>query len=191
MRNENASSKPNSATTSTTEPPTTSHSPDAVDNAITAAETDVQFLDRQADEAKVALKRTIADFKHAVSMSLVGCVDFKALTRDHPWASVGIAVASGFSTAAIAVPSREEQALRKLAAYQRILHKSDASAQHGDSEPAPRRSSMLRTILHETFLLAKPAITAALTAGISAKLNPNPVAPPEPGPSVPEPEVAI
>jgi len=49
-------------------------------------------------------------------------VDPKAWAREHPWVTIGAAAVAGFAATAALVPSKEEQALKKLAAIERALN---------------------------------------------------------------------
>ncbi len=91
----------------------------------------------------------------------------------------GAAVA-GFAAAAAFVPSKEDQALRRLAAMERALmpKPSRASAAHAsgdDGEDAGAkdfskgRSGFMGAIGRQLLETIKPALMSALTAGITAK----------------------
>jgi hypothetical protein len=91
----------------------------------------------------------------------------------------GAAVA-GFAAAAAFVPSKEEQALRRLIAMERALmpkpSKAAAHDAHQDSgedggakDFSKGRSGFLTAIGRQVLETIKPALMSALTAGITAK----------------------
>ncbi len=90
----------------------------------------------------------------------------------------GAAVA-GFAAAATFVPSKEDQALRRLAAMERALlpkpQKASPAAAIKDEEDAGAkdfskgRSGFMGAVGRQLLETIKPALMSALTAGITAK----------------------
>jgi hypothetical protein len=108
----------------------------------------------------------------------------------HPWVTLAAGAAAGFAAAAVTVPSKDQQALRKLAAIERALHLNppkrqahngkappaadgaaseeyDVSGESGAQAYKSGRSSLMRAILFELVGALKPAIVSVLTAGIT------------------------
>jgi hypothetical protein len=103
----------------------------------------------------------------------------RELAGKHPWASLLAGAAAGFAAAAVAVPSREQQALRKLAKIERALNLQQQKPEENGHPPthAPPageqafksgRTSLTRAILSEVIGALKPAIVSLLTAGVTA-----------------------
>ena len=89
----------------------------------------------------------------------------------------GAAVA-GFAAAAAFVPSKEEQALRRLAKIEKALMPErkaardgqvDSSEDGGAKDFAKGRTGFLGAIGRQVLETIKPALMSALTAGITAK----------------------
>ena len=74
-----------------------------------------EFLEKQAHNAQVAIGNVLQDLKAKLGQG----VDPKAWAREHPWMAVGAAAVAGFAATAALVPSKEEQALKKLASIER------------------------------------------------------------------------
>lgn len=89
----------------------------------------------------------------------------------------GAAVA-GFAAAAAFVPSKEDQALRRLAKIEKALmperakrdgHAADPGEDGGAKDFSRGRSGFLGAIGRQVLETIKPALMSALTAGITAK----------------------
>jgi hypothetical protein len=98
--------------------------------------------------------------------------------RNHPWLTLAASAVAGFAASAALVPSKEEQALKKLAKIERALNPApppkrkaddDASASDGDGTTAYKsgRSSFARTLLGEVIKAVQPAVVSMLTAGVA------------------------
>ncbi len=165
MNPDSKSSASTTATTSTNEPEKT-----------TGSTSESAFLTQQADEAKRALSAAFGAF----AKDLRDGADPRAWTKDHPWAMVAGAAVAGFATAAVFVPSKDDQALRRLAAMERALMPKPSKAARADG-PAPDgedggakdfsrgRSGFMSAIGRQLLETIKPALMSALTAGITAK----------------------
>jgi len=151
------------------------------------------YLERQQQLARQAMSRAVADLfsfgKQAADPSKV--------MASHPWVTLAASTAAGFAAAAVAVPSKEQQALRKLASIERALNLTpperharnghppagdgaaadgyDVSGKSGEQAYKSGRSSLMRAILGELIGALKPAIISLLTAGVSgAVATPSP-----------------
>ena len=100
--------------------------------------------------------------------------------KRYPWASVGASAVAGFVAASLLIPSKEQQALARLAAIERALHPpppkkekpevSDSINGDADAKQQHRGSTGLLTLLaREAIGAVKPAIISLLTAGVTAK----------------------
>lgn len=148
-----------------------------------------EFLQRQAAEATAAISQVFGEF----SKSLRDGVDPKGWTKEHPWAMVAGATVAGFAAAAMFVPSKEDQALRRLAAMERALMPkpasksaphdgNDGSEDGGAKDYSKGRSGFMGAIGRQVLEAIKPALLSALTAGITAKAsqpNAQPTQPPQ------------
>src|SRR4051794_28407673 len=80
--------------------------------------TEAQFLTNQVNEASAAIGQAFSALKADLSKGL----DPKALTDKYPWLTVGAAAVAGFVAASAVVPSKEQQALKRLERIERALH---------------------------------------------------------------------
>lgn len=130
------------------------------------------YLTQQASEASAAISAAFG----ALADDLKKGVDPQAWAKRYPWAAVGAAAVAGFFAASAAVPSKEQQALKKLERIERALRPS-----YPEGEPYPQAvaaregqakaqdKSFASKIMSEIFSALKPALSSALAAGISAK----------------------
>jgi len=152
----------------------TSKRDDATHRGDDAAKlSEAEFLRQEADRARQALMRSWSDAK----AHLLHGADPRAWTGEHPWMALGGAAVAGFAAAAVLVPSKEEQALKKLAALERALSgvepKAPAPATgastNGDAAAIKAKHGWLTTLALELIKTIRPALVSALTAGIAAK----------------------
>ncbi len=152
------------------------------DGATSARLGESEFLRVEAEQAKAAVKRALEDAKTA----LTGAVDPRELTRSHPFVALGSAVVAGFVAAAVAIPSKEQQALRRIEKLQRAMHPSPppsngsgATGNGSTTETKPPAPSFLAMIVKEIIAVLKPILIAAITANLNPPPAP-PVAPASP-----------
>src|SRR3954452_3884664 len=69
-----------------------------------------EFLTKQAADAKAAISRVVSDMKNDLAKS----ADPRGWMQVAPWTTLGVAAVAGFVAAAVAVPSKEDQALKRL-----------------------------------------------------------------------------
>ena len=127
---------------------------------------------QQAADAKAALSATLADIGRGFGQS----ANVGAWTRQYPWVTLSASAVAGFAASAILVPSKEDQALRRLARIERALHppqpkpKHDDGEEDGDNANAYKRGSHSfgRAILGEVIKAIQPALLSMLTAGVTA-----------------------
>ena len=98
-----------------------------------------------------------------------------AWAKEYPWITVGAAAVAGFIATAAIVPSKEEQALKKLAAIERALNppppKAAPAADHSDGKKE-EGGSLWSTILHEILAMARPILTGLVTANLGGTAPP-------------------
>ncbi|HZZ41574.1 MAG TPA: hypothetical protein VFE58_01430 [Tepidisphaeraceae bacterium] len=137
------------------------NNPDGKDAPAEA--TEQQFLADQVKEASAAIGAAFTAMTNDLNKGL----DPRTVTKQHPWIAVGTAVVAGFVAANAMVPSKEEQAMKKLARVERALHPqaySDYAAGAG-REPAraQEQPSMMKKVLSEVVAALKPALSSMLT----------------------------
>jgi hypothetical protein len=90
------------------------------------------------------------------------------------------ATVAGFVGAVMAVPSKEEEALRRLARIEKALmpkpEPREAAAHHDDEDGGAKsyskgHASFMSGLGRQVLEAVKPAIMSALTAGITAKAS--------------------
>src|SRR5690348_10766726 len=79
---------------------------------------EAQYLQQQAHNAQLALSRAWQRAKADLGQT----INPKLWARNHPWIAMGAGAIGGFVAAATLIPSKEQQALRKLAAIERALN---------------------------------------------------------------------
>src|SRR5438132_512560 len=149
MNPADAASKSSSGTTSTTNragPPAGSKSPAGNKKLGESA-----FLSAEARHARDAMGEAAARLKE----HLKAAADPHWLTRRHPWAALGAAAVAGFAAGAAAIPSKEQQAMKKLAEFERLLHgpppesaPPPPTSGNGRRE-RPGKESLLQTVIRE------------------------------------------
>jgi hypothetical protein len=141
---------------------------------------EADFLRLQAEEAKRGVGTALNQAKAAIA----GKVDPRQITRRHPIVAIMTAAIGGFAAALLAIPSKEEQELRRLERLHRATHPAPPPSQstNGKSEnhPPAEKPSIGATLLHEAIAMIKPILLAAITAGIkSATAAPPPAQTPD------------
>jgi hypothetical protein len=135
------------------------------------------FLAQHAVDAKAAISRVLSD----LGSDLGQAVHPGYLMRKYPWLTLGASAVAGFAASAALVPSKEDQALKKLAKIERALHPAPPRTKKhtdGEDDESPGdgargyksgRKSLGRAILSEVIKAIQPAILSLLTAGVTAK----------------------
>lgn len=137
---------------------------------------EADFLTLQQEHAKAAIGRAFSELKGA----LAGGVDPRPLMKNYPWATLGASAVAGFVAASMLIPSKEQQALNKLAAIEKALNPPRprrASDEDGDmsvdgkagaTDYKSGRSGLLTAIMGEVIGAVKPALISLLTSGVTA-----------------------
>ena len=140
---------------------------------------EADFLTLQQEHAKAAIARAMNELKGALAEG----VDPRAWMQQYPWATMGAAAVAGFVATTLLVPSREQQALRKLAEIERALspeprrraererdeHPDSVDGKAGADDYKAGRQSFMTAILGEAIKAVRPALISLLTAGVTAK----------------------
>jgi hypothetical protein len=163
MSGVNVSSGVSSAPTSTASRPNTA----STDSAR-------QFLDHEAERAKAAMLEAL----HRAKQSLGESVDPRQITKKHPFLTVTSAVVAGFAAAVVTIPSKEEQELRRLEKIRRAMNPeptpkpAETNGTSKESAKGPANGPWWLSIMHEVIQLARPLLTAAITAQMTKKTPP-------------------
>ena len=139
-------------------------------NKPRATESESEFIDRQQRQASEAISNTVARLKDDISKT----ADPRLWTKEYPWASLAAAAIGGFVAATLTVPSKDEQALKRLAKIERALYPNGRD-NGTPPEEARRDKGVLGSILSNAAKTLQPLIMSAITGAITGK-----VAQPEP-----------
>lgn len=132
------------------------------------------YLSSQADHAAKAFTNTLLRLKETITSPLTlpptearpGSSDSMAsrLLSEHPYVSLTGALASGFLAAAVFVPSKEQQVLKKLAALERAV------ALHGPDTAHPKvPGGLVGALMGSVASVVKPALLQMVTAALAAR----------------------
>jgi len=135
---------------------------------------EADFLTLQQEHAKAAIGRAVSELKDALAQG----VDPRPWMKNYPWATLGVSAVAGFVAASMLVPSKEEQALKKLAAIEKALNPPPPRRQpdedmsvdgkQGAKDYKSGRSGMLSALMGEVIGAVKPALISLLTSGVTA-----------------------
>ena len=136
---------------------------------------EAEYLTQQAENAKAAITAALKE----VTAKLGEGANPIEWTKRYPWAGVGASAVAGFVAAALLIPSKEQQALAKLAKIERALNPPPPKKEreevsdsiNGDSatKGAHASTGLLTLLAREAIGAVKPAIISLLTAGVTAK----------------------
>jgi hypothetical protein len=147
--------------------PTSTNAPSPTEADQKSSLTEAQYLDRQAEEARRAISQVFADIKHELAEG----ADPRQWAKAYPWWTMAGSLAAGFVAAAGVIPSKEDQALKRLAKLEKALHPppppvSEDGERHRDHE----RGGLLSALGHELISAVKPVLLSALTAGVGGRM---------------------
>lgn len=92
----------------------------------------------------------------------------QAWAKEYPWITVGAAAVAGFVAVATLVPSKEEQALKKLAAIERALNPPPPPREdHSNGDGKRERGGLVGSILREAIRVAQPVLMSMLAGGMA------------------------
>ena len=124
-------------------------------------------------DARAAISRVLSEMGTALGQG----VSVSNLTRQYPWLTLAGSTVAGFVATAALVPSKEDQALKKLARIERALNPPPPPAPHehaaaasgdGATQFKAGRQSFARTLMGEVIKAVQPAVVSLLTAGVTA-----------------------
>ena len=143
--------------------------------------TEAQYLAEQSAAARAAISAALADLKADV----VRVADPRRLLHTHPWITLASAAVAGFAAAATAIPSKEQQALRRLEAIQRAMHAREVHPKNGNGngggDPGAANPGIGAFLIKEAIGFVKPILLTVL----SAQMNPQGPAAPTDDPTRP------
>ena len=131
---------------------------------------EAEFLQKQAADAKAAIGSVFNDIKRDLTQG----IDPRGWMQVAPWTTLGVAAVAGFAAAALAVPSKEEQTLKRLKKIEEALTPKPRpvdAAVNGDQvrQVEAGRGSFLSGLAGQVLRSVQPVLMSALTAGITAK----------------------
>ncbi len=124
-----------------------------------------KYLELQAYDAKAALTHTLEKLR---ADALRG-VDPRAWAGAHPWVMVASATAAGFMGGYLFTPSKENQALAKLAKIEKALRGGEHSPSPADGKTAKKPKGWGGFFAGQALRLLKPIVLSSLSAAVTAK----------------------
>jgi hypothetical protein len=174
MKTENETSGSPTATTSRNEPgnkPSNGSKPAPEPGQPAPTNDEAAFLAQQAADAKAAISATLAE----IGKDLGKAVNVGALTRQYPWLTLGASTVAGFVATSLLVPSKEDQALKRLAKIERALNPEPPPPTHEEKDRdhatdyKKGKQSFTHSLMGEVLKAVQPAVMSMLTAGVAAK----------------------
>ena len=140
---------------------------------------EADYLTLQQEHAKAAIGRVVGELKTALAEG----ANPTEWAKQYPWATLGVSAVAGFVAASMLIPSREQQALKKLAEIERALnpeprrrvererdeHPDSVDGKAGADAYKSGRQSFMTAIMGEAIKAVRPALISLLTAGVTAK----------------------
>ncbi len=127
---------------------------------------EARFLEQQRDLARDAIARTWDQITGGLEQG-VNPVEW---TREYPFAAMGAAVIAGFIGACSLVPSKQQQALKKLSALERALS-APAPAAEAPVAPSDKGPNLRRTVagfMLEAIKVLQPVLISAISAKMAS-----------------------
>jgi hypothetical protein len=157
----NSAGNANAPTTGTT----SSSAPANTSNSKTPAElTEAQFLQQQAELAKEAISRTLK----RIATDLGKGASPIEWAREYPWVSLGAATVAGFFAANMLIPSKEDQALKKLARLERAINPPPPPVfDTATTDKDPAKHGFFYGLMNQALKAIQPAIISAITAHVA------------------------
>lgn len=155
MKSESGKSGSSSGATSETKPPAPNTPPEKL--------TEQEYLAQQAETAKQALAGAWEQMKTRLGQGVAP----QAWAKEYPWITVGAAAVAGFVAATALVPSKEEQALKKLAAIERALNPRPPREDHSNGDGKEEGGGMLASMLRHAIKVAQPVLMSMLAGGMA------------------------
>jgi hypothetical protein len=148
-------------------------------HALHPESNEADYLTLQQEHAKAAIGRVVGELKQALAEG----ANPKEWMQQYPWATLGVSAVAGFVATTMLVPSREQQALKKLAEIEKALnppprrreererddHSDSVDGKAGADDYKAGKQSFMTALLGEAIKAVRPALISLLTAGVTAK----------------------
>ena len=147
--------------------------------ALHPESSEADYLTLQQEHAKAAIGRVVGELKQALAEG----ANPAQWMQQYPWATLGVSAVAGFVATTMLVPSREQQALKKLAEIEKALnpqprrraererdeHPDSVDGKAGADDYKAGKQSFMTALLGEAIKAVRPALVSLLTAGVTAK----------------------
>ena len=147
--------------------------------ALHPESSEADYLTLQQEHAKAAIGRVVGELKQALAEG----ANPAQWMQQYPWATLGVSAVAGFVATTMLVPSREQQALKKLAEIEKALnpqprrraererdeHPDSIDGKAGADDYKAGKQSFMTALLGEAIKAVRPALVSLLTAGVTAK----------------------
>jgi len=143
-----------------------------------ASKSEASYLKEQAANAKTAFSQTLREIAHGFGTG----VSPAKWTEEHPLIMLAGAAVAGFTTACVAVPSKQKSALRRLARIEAALR--PPPEKHHESNGKQREKRGLVAILLAETIKASGGIVSSMLKSSGMPGNPSGAAPANPDQSV-------
>jgi hypothetical protein len=127
---------------------------------------EAQFLTDQANQASAAMSNAIKQ----IQRDLLKGVDPRLWVNEHPWMTLAAATVGGFVAATVTVPSKEQQALKRLEKLERALYPDPARNPRYDGEDTKKDRGILGSIFSHAMGTLQPILMSAITGAITGKI---------------------
>jgi len=107
-----------------------------------------------------------------IGTDLARAADPRLWTKEHPWASLGVALVGGFAATTAVVPSKRETPMKKLQRIERMLAVEDRvkAAKEETAKKAPKPGFGAQ-LIKQVIGLVQPALVSAVAAGVRGKME--------------------
>ena len=136
----------------------------------TAAKSESAYLAEQAANASTAIKQTLGE----IASGLGTGVSPAKWTEEHPWVMLASAVVVGFTATSVAVPSKEQAAMRRLRKLEAALREPPPEAHHESNGDKPQKSGLMAVITAELIRAATGIAATLLKAATTRAPAPPP-----------------
>ncbi len=131
---------------------------------------EADYLAQQASAAQAAIMGALADLKADLGRG----ADPRVWMKSHPWITLASVAMAGFAAATV-VPTKEQQALRKLEAIERAIYghrhheSTEKNGEHAESAhgAAPATGGFMGLVIRELISAVKPALISLVTSRMS------------------------
>ena len=151
-------SSKNSSATASAAPVATAPPPRA------ASKSEADYLHEQAANAKAAFKQTLGE----VFAGLGTGVSPAKWTEEHPWVMLASATAVGFTTACVAVPSKEQAALKRLKKLEEMFDEPPPERHHESNGKKAEKRTLTQVLIAELIRAASGIVASVLRASATS-----------------------